>query len=93
VVGERERLAAALATLPGVRTFPSGANFVLVQLSQPKAELLHHLHHQHHLLISDMAAYPELVNCVRVSVGTATQNDLVIQGFSEVLHATALASL
>ncbi|HRA65126.1 MAG TPA: histidinol-phosphate transaminase [Caldilinea sp.] len=91
VVDERERLAAALAALPGVRIFPSGANFVLVQLSRPKAELLHHLHHQHRLLISDMAAYPELVNCVRISVGAPVQNDRVIQGFSETLQATALA--
>lgn len=85
VVAERERIAAALAVLPGVQVIPSGTNFVLVQLDRPKTDVLHHLHHRHSLLISDMAAYPELVNCVRISVGTPAQNDLVIQGFGEVL--------
>ena len=85
VVAERERIGAALAALPGVQVIPSGTNFVLVQLDRPKADVLHHLHHRHSLLISDMAAYPELVNCVRISVGTPAQNDLVIQGFGEVL--------
>lgn len=85
VVGERERMAAALASLPGVCVFPSATNFVLVQLERPKQEVLHHLHTQHQVLISDMAAYPDLVNCVRVSMGTPAQNDLVIRGFREVL--------
>jgi len=88
VVAERERIGAALAVLPGVQVIPSGTNFVLVQLDRPKADVLHHLHHRHSLLISDMAAYPELVNCVRISVGTPAQNDLVIQGFGEVLGAS-----
>lgn len=85
VVAERDRLAAALMYLPGVTVYPSGANFLLVQLDRPKQPLLHHLQQEHRVLISDMAAYPELVNCVRISVGTRAQNDLVLQGFSEVL--------
>jgi histidinol-phosphate aminotransferase len=85
VVNERERMAAALASLPGVRVFPSATNFLLVQLARPKQEVLHHLHTEHRVLISDMAAYPDLVNCVRVSMGTPTQNDRVIRGFRSVL--------
>lgn len=88
VVAERERMAAALAVLPGVKVYSSGANFLLVHLERPKQEILHHLHHQHRVLISDMAAYPELLNCVRVSMGTPEQNGLVICGFQEMLDAT-----
>ncbi|MBW7884589.1 MAG: histidinol-phosphate transaminase [Caldilineaceae bacterium] len=84
LVKERERLAAALRGVPGVRVFSSGTNFLLVQLDYPKQALLSHLVKQHHVLISDMAAYPELDNCVRISLGTPAQNDLVIQGFREL---------
>lgn len=85
VVGERERMAAALASLPGVRIFPSATNFLLLQLERPKQEVLQHLHTEHRVLISDMAAYPDLINCVRVSMGTPAQNELVLRGFREVL--------
>jgi histidinol-phosphate aminotransferase len=87
IVAERERMAAALATLPGVTVFSSGANFLLIRLERPKQLLLHHLQQQHRVLISDMAAYPELVDYVRVSLGAPAQNDLVIQGFREVMGA------
>lgn len=88
VVAERERTATALAALPGVTVYPSGTNFLLIQLDRPKHDLLHHLQQQHRVLISDMAAYPDLVNCVRVSMGTSAQNDLVIRGFQDIFDAT-----
>ena len=88
-VAERARMATSLAALPGVTVYPSGANFLLVQLDRPKQPLLQHLQQQHRVLISDMAAYPELVDCVRISMGTPAQNDLVIQGFREAMGAPA----
>jgi len=81
IVAERERVAAALRDLPGLRVFSSGTNFLLVEIPGAKPELLHHLHTQHALLISDMAGYPGLDQCVRISVGAPAQNDLVIEGF------------
>ncbi|GIK75736.1 MAG: histidinol-phosphate aminotransferase 1 [Chloroflexota bacterium] len=87
VVAERERMAAALAALPGVTVYPSSANFLLIQLERPKQELLHHLQLRRRVLISDMASYPDLINCVRVSIGAPEQNDLVIRGFREVLDS------
>jgi len=84
VVAERDRLAAALATIPGVVVYPSATNFLLVALNGRKQELLEHLHDRQRVQISDVAAYPELAHCVRISVGTPAQNDLVIQGFTEI---------
>jgi len=72
-----------------VTVYPSGANFLLTQLDRPKQPLLQHLQQQHRVLISDMAAYPELVDCVRLGMGTPAQNDLVIQGFREAMGAPA----
>ncbi len=76
-----------LSAVPGVIVYPSGTNFLLIQLDRPKQGILAHLREQHNVLISDMAAYPELTDCVRVSVGTPTQNDLVIQAFEEHMHS------
>jgi histidinol-phosphate aminotransferase len=79
IVSERERLAAALNALEGVRVFPSGTNFILAQLDQPTDELVRYLREEHSLLVNNMAAYPELVNCLRITVGTAEENDLLAQ--------------
>jgi histidinol-phosphate aminotransferase len=81
---ERERLAAALRELPGVRPFTSVTNFILVQLDCPKHQMIEHLIENHKVLISDMAGYPELVDCVRITIGTREQNELVIKGFGEI---------
>jgi histidinol-phosphate aminotransferase len=86
VVSERERLAAALSELPGVHPFTSVTNFLLVQLDCPKHQMIDHLVENHRVLISDMAAYPELVDCVRITIGTPAQNDLVIKGFGEIVR-------
>jgi histidinol-phosphate aminotransferase len=85
ILRERERLAAALGQVPGVHVYPSGTNFLLVQLDRPKQPLLEYLLHEHSLLVSDLAAYADLEDCVRVSVGTPYQNDLVLRGFQEYL--------
>jgi histidinol-phosphate aminotransferase len=85
ILYERDRVTAALGQMPGVHVYPSGTNFLLVQLDCPKQPLLDHLLHEHSLLISDLAAYAGLNECVRISIGTPEQNDLLLRGFAEHL--------
>lgn len=83
ILHERDRLAAGLNEIAGVHVYPSGTNFLLVEINRPKQPLLEYLLHEHGLLLSDLSAYPELESCVRVSIGTPQQNDLVLRGFRE----------
>lgn len=83
IIDERERLTAALRATADVTVYPSGTNFVLAQLQRPKQALLEQLLRERGVLLSDLAAYAELTDCVRVSVGTPQQNDLVIGGFHQ----------
>lgn len=85
VVAERERLAAALAALPGVHVFASGTNFLLVQLDAPARPVFDHLLSAHRVLVSDNGGYPDLPNHLRISIGTPAQNSIVIQGLTEAL--------
>jgi histidinol-phosphate aminotransferase len=86
ILAERERLAAALNALDGVHVYPSGTNFLLVQVQGDRQQLVDFLVQEHNLLVSDLAAYPELPHCVRVSVGTAAQNEMVVRAFRDWPH-------
>lgn len=79
IVAERKRMAAALGNLSGVTLFSSGTNFLLLQFDRDPAPILDGLKREHSLIVSDMAGYPELVNCLRISVGLPQENDWVVE--------------
>ena len=89
IVAERERLAAALALLPGVRVHPSGTNFLLVNMGQPGKDAQNYLRSHQQVLVSDMAMYPGYENYLRISIGAPEQNDLVVTGLSHYLATVA----
>ena len=78
IVDERERLSAALAVLPGIHLYSSGTNFLLVQFERSPQPVVEELAREHGIAISDVAAYPELPNTVRITVGRPEANDAVI---------------
>lgn len=80
---ERGRVVAALEALPGVRPFPSQANFILFELeTRAPREVFQALHAQG-VLVRDVSSYPRLGRCLRVSVGSPTEN----QAFVAALRA------
>lgn len=85
IVAERSRLAQNLAALPGVRVYPSGTNFLLVDLGRPAADAHSHLIAKQRLLVTNMAMYPGYENYLRISVGRSEENDLVVTGLREAL--------
>lgn len=78
---ERERVALALARLKCVeRVWPSKANFLLAEfedaaraLSRASAAAL---------LVRDARGYPGLTNALRITIGTAAQNERLLQAWS-----------
>lgn len=87
---EREKLAAALAGLPGVEVFPSAANFLLlrVQNAAVNADTVFSRLLERKILTKNVGKMHALLqNCLRVTVGTPQENTL----FLDALRA-ALAS-
>ena len=74
---ERTRLIAALSALPGVRPYPSEANMVLARV--PDAAALFESLKQRKVLVKNISKqHPLLANCLRLTVGTPDENDLMI---------------
>ena len=81
---ERERVAGALAALPGVEVLPSDANFLCFATEQAPKRLWHRLLDRG-VLVRDVSGYPTLDRYLRVTIGTADENDAFIQAIAEEL--------
>lgn len=80
---ERGRIAAGLRELP-VETWPSDANFILFRPLNRSAVAVWNDLLASSVLIRDCSSWPGLDGCLRVTVGTARENDR----FLSALHAS-----
>jgi histidinol-phosphate aminotransferase len=84
--GERERLRAALAGLPGVRrVYPSQGNFLLARFDDAQAAFDALL--AAGVVVRDMRAAPGLGDALRISIGTPAQNDRVLAALARARAA------
>lgn len=83
LVAERERLASAVARHPGVEVFPSAANFLLVRTGVD--DLFERLLADG-VLVRDFSSTPRLSGCVRVTIGTAAENDAFLAALARALR-------
>lgn len=81
---ERDRLYAELAALPDVTVWPSAANFLLFRTAMDGAALFSALL-ERGVLIRDFSSKPRLRGCLRVTVGTAEENDRFLTALKESL--------
>jgi histidinol-phosphate aminotransferase len=79
---ERARLFAALAESAGVTPFPSAANFILFRVDKPD-RIFAALRDRGILIKNVSNMHPLLAGCLRVTVGTAAEN----QSFIKALRA------
>ena len=81
---DRERLRAALDAIPGVSTFPSRANFVLVRVAGATAVAAGM--RERGVLIKDVSRmHPLLADCLRLTVGTADENAAMLAALRAAL--------
>jgi histidinol-phosphate aminotransferase len=75
--GERARLAAALAALPGVTVFPTQTNFVLARF--PDAPGTFEALRGAGILVKNLHGWhPLLEQCLRITVGAPAENDALL---------------
>ena len=82
----RERLATELATIPGVRPYPSQSNFILVHLDRPSGPVFDRLLADG-LLVRDVSTYPALSNHLRITVGTGLEIEQCLASLAAAMRA------
>ena len=83
IIEERDRLAEELAKLPGIKVFPSDANFLLVRI--PDAGRIWQELFDRSILVRDLSASSGLEDCLRISVGTEQENDRLLDALGDIL--------
>jgi len=81
----RETLMASLGGVPGVRAYPSRANFILVELEQAEPRAVFESLYAAGILVRDVSGYPRLGRCLRLTVGTEEENAALIEALRRAL--------
>ncbi len=86
VINERDRFLPRLGTQPGIRVFPTQANFVLLRSeAMPAKMLFRRLLEEHGILVRDVSGGEHLAECLRISIGTREDMDAVLEAFRKIL--------
>ena len=79
---ERSTLGKAIAALPGVRVFPSEANFLLVRV--PDSDRADERLRRQGVLVKNLNG-ASMKNCLRITVGTPDENRILLSALREAL--------
>ena len=81
IIAERGRVGAALAAMPGVqKVWPSAANFLLVEFADAAAAV--ERTRAAGLLLRDFRRTPGLERALRITIGSAEQNDRLLRSLA-----------
>lgn len=82
IVSERNRLANELQTIPIVQAiFPSDANFLLVRIEEARKVYEYLL--SRGIVVRDRSTTPGCAGCLRLTVGTPKENQILLNALSE----------
>jgi histidinol-phosphate aminotransferase len=85
LVNLRSELARSLSSLPGLRVYPSRANFLLVEFAEKDPKVAYEFLASRGVLVRDVTSYPRLERCLRVSVGAEPENAALLAALREIL--------
>jgi histidinol-phosphate aminotransferase len=77
LVEERGRITRLLQEIDGITVFPSGANFVLFRVGGDAAAVWKAMVARG-VLVRDFSRWPRVEECLRVTIGTTTENDAML---------------
>ena len=86
---ERDRFASELAKIPGIRTIPSQANYIMIKVRDGEyaAELLKNLLINHDILIKDLASKTGARGYMRIAVRNTHDNDALLAALKTEMNA------
>lgn len=87
IVSERERIAAGLGGINGLKAFSSGANFLLFR-PPGDAHAAWQALLERGVLVRDFSGRPGLAGCLRVTVGTPEENSMFLAALHDVCTVT-----
>jgi histidinol-phosphate aminotransferase len=93
IVESRERLFEALLRIPGLRPYPSRANFILVEIRSLAPKEVFQCLLGAGVLVRDVSSYPRLERCLRVSVGSEAENARLLSCLEETLGRPATGGM
>jgi histidinol-phosphate aminotransferase len=85
---QRTRLVTRLSACPGIQAFPTDANFILFRVRQASA-VFASLKARGVLIKNLDGSHPRLADCLRVTVGTAEENERFLAALIESLPQAA----
>jgi histidinol-phosphate aminotransferase len=84
LISERQRLYNALSRLPGVIAYPSETNFIMIRTAVD-ASGIHKQLKQAGILIKNLSKPGPLKNCLRVTIGTPSENKEFLSKLSSII--------
>jgi histidinol-phosphate aminotransferase len=84
IVAERDRLLAGLGAL-GFAAIPSESNFILFSTGDHDAHRVWEDLVQRSVLVRDLTGWPRLAGHLRVTIGTAAENDAFLAALAQVI--------
>ena len=84
IIEERGRVATGLFDL-GVEVWPSQANFILFRVADLDGTAVWNGLLDHSVLVRDVSSWPGLKGCLRVTIGTRSENDRFLSALGQVV--------
>jgi histidinol-phosphate aminotransferase len=75
LVASREELLHRLYRVPGIKPYPSRANFILFEVQEGDPKAVFESIYRRGVLVRDVTSYPRLSRCLRASVGSDSENE------------------